>query len=218
MANEPDIVIKEVLGDKRIAFRGLDSLDISEQDNENWVEDYEDALIELSNVEEEGYQGAELAWNAGRAVDMAGDEAKMAKLVRHSEIDIADPYTLQRYYNFYKMFNDGDYDPDYPVSVYTELAVAERSDAGRNALSNLNDADIIPRVYEVRAWAKCYEENDFSLHNAVKYLIRESRTQTDGLDSQQLIQGVSRIFLMAGDGDRQVDRDEVKEIVTSLQS
>lgn len=209
MPEEPDIVVREVMGEKRIAFRGLESLDISEKDDVNWVEDYEDALIELSDIEDSDLEGVELAWNAGRAVARAGDEAKFAKLVRQSEIDIADPYTLQRYHNFYKMFRQGDYDTDYPLSVYTELAITERVDKGRDAFDRLKEEGEIPRVYEVRAWAKCYQQNDFTTNNIVENILQESKTQTGDLDSEQLIEGVDRVLLMAGIEDRDVDQEGV---------
>lgn len=215
MSNDPNIEIIELRGTKRIGFRGMKNLQRSEEELRAWVDEYEQGLIAIDDAVED-YDGLEQWWHIGKAVDKAVEDsegrAELAKLTRHSGLDI-DQYTLKRYQNFYRMFPDEDYDPGVPRSIYTELAVGQRLDAGREAYDRMVEVEGRPRVYEVRAWGKCFEADDFSLPTVVHNVIEEGKTQTNELDSQKLLEGTRWVILMSGGDVDDLTIDPIREAI-----
>lgn len=215
MSNDPNIEIIELRGTKRISFRGMENLQRSEEELRSWVDEYEQGLIAIDDAIED-FDGLEQWWHIGEAVENAiGDSegrAELAKLTRHSGLNI-DEYTLKRYQNFYQMFPEGDYDTEIPRSIYTELAIGQRLKAGRKAYDRIVEANGTPRVYEVRAWGKCFEADDFSLSTIAHNVIEEGKTQTNEIGSEKIFEGTKWVIIMSGGNVDDVTFERVQEAI-----
>lgn len=213
--DEPNIIIREAWGDeKEVGFRGIEHIDMPEEEMMELIGKYGDTLIALDEIDNK-YDGIEWCWHVGRVVSQMDDRGDFAKLNRFTDIDIGDDWTLMRYLNFYKLFPDGDYDPRISKSVYFEFAVGERLEESRKAYSqlmNFHDGDDIinPTVYEVRTWANI---EDIDMKNIVETIQREAKGQTSNLDIDQIFRGVRRVLIMKGRNPGKVDKEDLLPII-----
>jgi len=213
-SKQPNIIIREAWGDeKEVGFRGIEHIDMPEDEMMDLIEKYGDTLIELEEIDEK-YDGLEWCWQVGRVVSQMDDRGEFAKLNRYSDIDIGDDWTLMRYVNFYELFLDGDYEPDLSKSVYFEFTVGQRLEESKKAyerLMNHYDDEIInPTVYEVRAWANT---DSLNINNIIQTIQREAKGQTSNLDSDKIHRGVRRVFIMKGEDPDRVDKDDITEVL-----
>lgn len=208
---EPNIVIREAWGnEKEVGFRGIEHIDMPEQEMLDLIDKYGDILIKLDEVEDK-YEGLDWCWHIGRIVSQMDDRGDFAKLNRYTDIDIGDDWTLLRYVNFYKLFPDGDFHPDISKSVYFEFAVAERIEGSKRAyerLVNYNDGEIInPAIYEVRTW---FNTESFELSAVVNCLLEEAKGQTTNLNIDKIHRGVRRVYIMEGKDPDIVERTKIQ--------
>ncbi len=216
---EPNIVIREAWGEeKEVGFRGIEHIDMPEEQMRDLIDKYGETLIELDEIDQE-YDGLEWCWHVGRVVHDMDDRGEFAKLNRYSDIDIGHDWNIRRYVNFYQLFPEGGYDDRISKSVYLELCITERLEKGKKAYQRLvsyhEGADVVnPSVYEVRAWVNT---DNFDVENIVESLKEEAATQTTDLGIEQLHRGVRRVLIMNGDNPGTVEREDVQEAVEQLQ-
>lgn len=214
-SNEPNIVIREAWGnEKEVGFRGIEHIDMPEEEMMDLINKYGNTLIELDKIDNR-YDGIEWCWQVGRVVSQMDDRGDFAKLNRYSDIEIGDDWTLMRYLNFYKLFPNGGYDERVSKSVYFEFAVGERlekSEKAYNRLVEYPDGDDIvnPSVYEVRTWANA---DTLDIEKIVGILQDEAKGQTSNLDVNKVHRGVRRVFIMEGENPEQVDKNRVAEVL-----
>jgi len=213
-SKEPNIIIREAWGDeKEVGFRGIEHIDMPEEEMMDLIEKYGDTLIELDEIDKE-YEGLEWCWQVGRVVSQMDDRGDFAKLNRYSDIDIGDDWTLLRYVNFYKLFPEGGYDQRLSKSVYFEFTVGQRLEKAKKAYDRLmnwhsDDQIINPTIYEVRAWANT---ESLEIKDIVQTIEREAKGQTSNLDVDKIYRGVRRVYMMKGEDPEQVDKDDIHEV------
>lgn len=216
-SNEPNIIIREAWGDeKEVGFRGIEHIDMPEEEMMDLIEKYGDTLILLDEIDKK-YEGIEWCWHVGRVVSQMDDRGDFAKLNRYSDIDIGDDWTLMRYVNFYRLFPDGDFDQRLSKSVYFEFTVGERLEESRKAYKRLinypeGDEILNPTVYEVRAWANT---DDLDIESVVENIKREAEGQTSNLDIDKIHRGVRRVFIMEGENPEEVDKSDITEVLNN---
>lgn len=213
-SKEPNIIIREAWGDeKEVGFRGIEHIDMPEEEMMDLIEKYGDTLIELDEIDNE-YEGLEWCWHVGRVVSKMDDRGDFAKLNRYTDIDIGDDWTLLRYVNFHKLFPGGGYDQRFSKSVYFEFAVGQRLEKSKKAYDRLmnwhtGDQIINPTIYEVRAWANT---ESLEIKDIVQTIKREAKGQTSNLDVDKIHRGVRRVYIMKGEDPEQVDKDDIHEV------
>jgi len=213
-SKEPNVIIREAWGDeKEVGFRGIEHIDMPEDEMMELIDKYGDTLIALDEIDKE-YDGLEWCWHVGQVVSQMDDRGDFAKLNRYTNIDIGDDWTLIRYVNFYELFPDGDYNPEISKSVYFELTVQERMEKSEEAYNRLidyyDDKFINPTVYEVRAWATT---DSLNVRNIVKAIQREAKGQTSSLDVENIHRGVRRVLIMAGKDSKSVEKEDIERVV-----
>jgi hypothetical protein len=213
-SKDPNIIIREAWGEeKEVGFRGIEHIDMPEEEMMELIDKYGDTLIELDKIDEE-YEGLEWCWQVGRIVSQMDDRGAFAKINRYTDIDIGDDWTLIRYVNFYKLFPEGNFDSRLSKSVYFELAIGERlqeSKKAYNRLINYQDGDeiILPSVYEVRAWANI---ETLDIQKIVETIKREARGQTSNLNDEKILRGVRRVLIMKGEDPERVDKEDIAKV------
>jgi len=214
-SKEPNVVIREAWGDeKEVGFRGIEHIDMPEEEMIELIDKYGDLLIELDSIDNK-YGGLEWCWQVGRVVSKMNNRGDFAKLNRYSDINIGDDWTLMRYLNFYKLFPDGGYDERMTKSVYFEFAVGERIEKSEKAYSRLveyheGDDIVNPAVYEVRTWANI---DTLDIEEVVETLQDEAEGQTSSLDVDKVYRGVRRVFIMEGKNPERVDKSRVAKVL-----
>jgi len=210
----PNIIIREAWGDeKEVGFRGIEHIDMPEEEMMDLIEKYGDTLIELDEIDNE-YEGLEWCWHVGRVVSQMDDRGDFAKLNRYTDIDIGDDWTLLRYVNFYKLFPESGYDQRLSKSVYFEFAVGQRLEKSKKAYDRLmnwhtDDQIINPTIYEVRAWANT---ESLEIKDIVQTINREAKGQTSNLDVDKIHRGVRRVYIMKGEDPEQTGKDDIHEV------
>lgn len=213
-SKEPNVIIREAWDDeKEVGFRGIEHIDMPEDEMIELIDKYGDTLIALDDIDEE-YDGLEWCWHVGRVVSQMDDQGDFAKLNRYTDIDIGDDWTLMRYVNFYELFPDGDYNREISKSVYFELTVRERMDESEESyyrlINHYDDKIINPTVYEVRAWATT---DSLNVRNVVDAIQREAKGQTSNLDIEKIHRGVRRVLIMAGEDPESVEKEDIERVV-----
>ena len=214
-SKEPNIVIREAWGDeKEVGFRGIEHIEMPEEEMLDLIDKYGDTLIALDEIDEE-YDGLDWCWHVGEVVSQMNNKGDFAKLNRYTDLDIGDDWTLLRYINFYKLFPKKGFDDRISKSVYMEMCVGERLDEARKAYENLvnfhGGSDIIvPAVYEVRAWANT---PSFDVESIVGVLQEEAKGQTSNLDTDKLHRGVKRVLIMEGKDPEGASKEKVIQVM-----
>jgi len=214
-SKEPNVVIREAWGDeKEVGFRGIEHIDMPEEEMLDLIDKYGDTLIALDEIDKE-YDGLEWCWYVGEVVSQMDDRGDFAKLNRYTDISIGDDWTLLRYVNFYKLFPEKEFDPRISKSVYLEMCVGERLDKARKAYENLVSFDegddiIAPAVYEVRAWANT---STFDVESIINILQEEAKGQTSNLNADKLHRGVKRVLIMEGKDLEETSKDDVIQVM-----
>lgn len=199
---EPDIIVREVRGEKKVGFRGMQYIDKPESEMRELVERHGDTIIAFYEADET-LEGPDKFWRFGEIINKytSGDvkSSDLEELLRYSTLDIAQKYDLKLYYNFYKMFPNKGYDSNYPWTIYREMVVDKRIEQSKEVFTRLQSGledGASPRTYEYRAYLKC---ESFDLIHIIKALYSLGEDQTSNLTVEKLIEGVQRVRIMAGE-------------------
>lgn len=212
---EPNIIVREIRGKKKVGFRGMEYIEKPESEMRELVEEKGDAIIEFHDTEED-LTGPDKYWNYGRLVEEYTDEGlneELRELLNYSTLDIAQSYDLRLFHNFYKMFPEGEYDPDYPWAIYREMVVDKRFEESQDVFKRLQeqmDDEATPRTYEYRAFLKC---DTYDLPSILEALYGLGSNQTSGLDVGKAAEGARRVRIMAGEDPSDVSEDRVEKII-----
>jgi hypothetical protein len=196
---EPNIIVREIRGEKKVGFRGIEYIDKPESEMRELVEKRGDAIIEFYETEEE-YNSPDKQWQFGRIVnEYARDQGSDIKqLLKYSTLDIAQSYDLKLFQNFYNCFPEGGYNSDYPWALYREMFVSKRIEDSKKVYERLEtglEEDVVPRTYEYRAYLRC---DGYELDDILEALHELGSRQTSGLTGEKAAEGVRRIRIMAG--------------------
>lgn len=211
--DQPNIIVEEIRGKKRVGFRGMQYIDTPESEMRELVEDYGDAIIALYETNEQ-YETPDRQWHYGRIIDdhVEDDLSGLTQLWQYSTLEVAQRYDLKLYRNFYQLFPDGEYDSDYPWALYSDMVKDKRMDESRAVFNRLQeglDDDEVPRTYEYRAFLDC---DSYGVLQAVQALHDIGESQTGKLTTERLVEGVKRIRIMAGEDPSAVTPDRVESV------
>lgn len=210
---EPNIIVEEIRGKKRVGFQGMRYIDTPESEMRELVEEHGDAIIALYEVEEE-YESPDREWHYGRVIDehVEDDLTGLTQLWEYSTLEVAQRYDLKLYRNFYRLFPNGEYDSDYPWALYSDMVKDKRLDKSRRVFDRLQsglDDDERPRTYEYRAYLNC---DSYGVIQAAQALQEIGESQTGKLTTERLVEGVKRIRIMAGEDPSVVTPERVEAV------
>lgn len=210
--NQPNIIVEEIRGKKRVGFQGAQYIDTPESEMRELVEDYGDAIIALYEANEE-YESPDRQWHYGRIIDenVEDDLSRLTQLWQYSTLEVAQRYDLKLYRNFYQLFPDGEYDSDYPWALYSDMVKDKRMDMSRRVFDRLQEGldDEVPRTYEYRAYLNC---DNYGVREGVQALHNIGESQTGQLTTERLVEGVRRIRIMAGEDPSVVTPDQIENV------
>ncbi|MDB2265726.1 hypothetical protein PM025_16630 [Halorubrum ezzemoulense] len=213
---EPNIVVREVRGEKKVGFRGMEYVDMPESEMRDMVNEFGDTIIELYEADNE-YEGLEKYWSFGKIIeDHTGgdvDNSKLDEILRYSTLDISQTYDLKLWHNFYQMFPNGRYDPAIPWSIYRDMVVDKRIEESKDVFDRLQsglNGDESPRTYEYRAFLRCDSYNTKHIVEVFKDL---GKNQTSNMTLEKLVEGVERVKIMSGENTSDVSREELKQVL-----
>lgn len=214
---QPNIIVEEIRGKKRVGFRGMQYIDTPESEMRELVVEYGDAIIALYEANEQ-YETPDRQWHYGRIIDehVEEDLSGLTQLWEYSTLEVAQRYDLKLYRNFYKLFPNGEYDSDYPWALYSDMVKDKRMDESREVFDRLQeglDDDEVPRTYEYRAFLDC---DSYGVLQAVQALCDIGESQTGKLTTERLVQGAKRIRIMAGEDPSAVTPDRVEGVREGL--
>lgn len=210
---EPNIIVEEVRGKKRVGFQGTKYIETPESEMRELVEDHGDAIIALYEVEEE-YDSPDREWHYGRVIDqhVEDDLSGLTQLWQYSTLEVAQRYDLKLYRNFYQLFPDEGYDSDYPWALYSGMVKDKRLDESREVFDRLQtvlDDDERPRTYEYRGYLNC---DNYDIIQATQALHEIGESQTGRLTTERLVEGVKRIRIMAGEDPSVVTPERIEAV------
>lgn len=212
-SDKPNIIVEEIRGKKRVGFRGMEYIDKPESEMRELVEEFGDAIIALYEVEKE-YESPDRQWHYGRVIDEHVDDdlSGLTQLWQYSTLEVVQRYDLKLYWNFYRLFPDGEYDSDYPWAMYSDMVKDKRMDESRGVFDRLQtelEDDEVPRTYEYRAYLKC---DSYGVAQAVQTLHELGESQTGKLTTERLIEGVKRIRIMASEDPSVVTAERIESV------
>lgn len=124
----PRVDVIEVRGEKRVAFEGLEYLDLSSDQEADILDRYEELLITLDDLAD-SHDGVDRAWHIGKTLveyDVGQDtEITLADVAKYNSIDV-DERRMTYYRNVYRFFPDRSYDDRHTVTALGELASRSR--------------------------------------------------------------------------------------------
>jgi hypothetical protein len=124
----PRVDVIEVRGEKRVAFEGLEYLDLSSDQEADILDRYEELLITLDDLAD-SHDGVDRAWHIGKSLvkyDVGQDtEITLADVAKYNSIDV-DERRMTYYRNVYRFFPDRSYDDHHNVTALGELASRSR--------------------------------------------------------------------------------------------
>lgn len=197
--DQPNIIVEEVRGKKRVGFRGMQYIDKPEAEMRELVEEHGDVIIALYEINEE-YDSPDRQWHYGRVIDehVEDDLSGLTDIWQYSTLEVVQRYDLKLYRNFYQLFPDGDYDSHYPWALYSDMVKDKRMDKSKEVFDRLQAAlgdDERPRTYEYRAYLNC---DNYGVIQTVQALHDIGESQTGKLTAERLVEGAKRIRIMAG--------------------
>lgn len=214
---EPNIIVEEVRGKKRVGFQGTKYIETPESEMRELVEDHGDAIIALYEVEEE-YDSPDREWHYGRVIDehVEDDLSGLTQIWQYSTLEVAQRYDLKLYRNFYQLFPNEGYDSDYPWALYSGMVKDKRLDESREVFDRLHaalDDEERPRTYEYRGYLNC---DSYEVTQAVRALHNIGESQTGKLTTERLVEGVKRIRIMAGEDPSVVTSERAETVRDEL--
>lgn len=214
--DEPNIIVEEIRGKKRVGFQGMGAIDKPESEMRELVEKHGDAIIALHEVAE-GYDAPDRQWHYGRIIDehVEEDLSGITQLWKYSTLEVVQRYDLKLYRNFYRLFPDGEYDSSYPWALYSDMVKDKRMEESREVFDRLQaglDGES-PRTYEYRAYLDC---DSYGVIQAIQALYDLGEGQTGRLTTDRLVEGAKRIRIMAGKDPSVVTPERVQAVCESF--
>lgn len=210
----PNIVVKEIRGEKKVGFSGLKYIEDSESELRQLVEEWKETIIALHEADE--LDTPEREWKFGRIVEErveTGDNLELKQILNYSTLDIAQSYDLKIFRNFYNMFPEGDFNKELSWALYRDMLVDKRLDEFHDVYDHIVEDipdDETVRTYEYRAYLNA---DDYKIISVVQALYDLGKGQTSGLTLQKATEGVRHIRAMAGESTETVSEETVNEII-----
>lgn len=213
---EPRIDVIEVRGEKRVAFEGLEYLDLSTDEEDDILDRYEELLIRLDDIADQ-YDGVDRAWHIGRTLveyNVGQDTTiTLTDVAKYNSIGV-DERRMTYCRNVYEFFPDQRYDNQHSVTALGELASRSRGQ-GRVAeastgYSRLREANLELRRNDIFAW---YDLADADYERSLEGIATAVAQYYD--DPQQLADSVHRVSLIAGFDIEAESRDRIIDAVKS---
>lgn len=210
----PNIVVREIRGEKKVGFRGLEYIERDEEELRRLVKKRKETIIRLHEANERGSPQRE--WEFGRVVESTasgGENSELKDILNYSTLNIAQSYDLKLFRNFYRMFPDGEFDEELPWALYREMLVDKRLDEFHEVYSriieDIPDNETV-RTYEYRAYLNA---DDSDVVSIIKALYNLGERHTSGLTPEKTTEGVRHIRVMAGEDHDVVSEEQVSEII-----
>lgn len=126
--SEPRVDVIEIRGEKRVAFEGLQYLELSTDEEDDILDRYEELLIRLDDIDDE-YEGVGCAWHIGKALvefNVGQDtEITLSDVAKYNSIDV-DERRMTYCRNVYSFFPNQGYDERHSITALGELASRSR--------------------------------------------------------------------------------------------
>lgn len=210
---DPNIVVREIRGEKKVGFRGLKYVEKDEAELRELVQKKEDTIIALH--EADTYDSPYREWKVGQIVEeTAGDDrSDLNDILKYSTLNIAQSYDLKLFQNFYRMFPDGNFSEELPWALYREMLVDKRLDEFHDVYNRIIKnipSDETVRTYEYRVYLNL---EDYDVVSILEELYELGKHQTSGLTPEKASEGVQHVREMAGEDPEAGSVDRVSEII-----
>lgn len=211
---EPRVDVIEVRGEKRVAFEGLEYLDLSTDEEDDILDRYEELLIRLDDIADE-HDGVNRAWHIGRTLveyDVGQDtEITLTEVAKYNSIDV-DERRMTYCRNVYEFFPDQRYDNQHSVTALGELASRSRGqgrqDEAAAGYDRLLEAGLELRRNDIFAW---YDLADAEFERSLEGIAAAVAQYYD--QPQQIVDSIHRVSLLAGFDIRSESRERIVDSV-----
>lgn len=217
---EPRIDVIQVRGEKRVAFEGLEYLDLSTDEEDDILDRYEEFLIRLDDIADQ-YDGVDRAWHIGRTLveyNVGQDTTiTLTDVAKYNSIGV-DERRMTYCRNIYEFFPDQRYDNQHSVTALGELASRSRGqgreEEASTGYSRLREANLELRRNDIFAW---YDLADADYERSLEGIAAAVAQYYE--DPQQLADSVQRLSLLAGFDIEAESRDRIIDAVkTNLET
>lgn len=197
--SEPRVDVIEIRGEKRVAFEGLQYLELSVDEEDDILDRYEELLIRLDDIAEE-YTGVDRAWHIGETLvefDVGQDtEITLADVAKYNSIGV-DERRMTYCRNVYRFFPDQEYDDRHSVTALGELASRsrgqEREEEAAEGYSRLREVGLQLTRNDIFAW---YDLEAEGYDRTLEGIAAAAAQYYD--DPQNMADSVQRVSLLAG--------------------
>jgi hypothetical protein len=211
---DPNIVVREIRGEKKVGFRGLKYVERDEKELRKLVEQKKESIISLH--EADNRDSPQREWLFGKVVEQTAegeDNSELKEILDYSTLNISQSYDLKLFRNFYNKFTDGDFSEELPWALYREMLVDKRlgefHDVYRRIIKDIPDDESV-RTYEYRAYLNA---DNCSTAAILESLYNLGERHTSGLTPQKASEGARHIRTMAGEDPEVVSEQKVSEII-----
>lgn len=211
---DPNIVVREIRGEKKVGFRGLKYIERDEEELRKLVEEKKESIVSLHEANERDTPQRE--WLFGQVVEQTaeGEESSdLKEILNYSTLDIAQSYDLKLFRNFYKMFPSGDFSEELPWALYRDMLVDKRLDEFHEVYNRIIEHipdDESVRTYEYRAYLNA---DGYNVTSILESLYDIGEHHTSGLTPKKASEGARHIRTMAGEDPEVISEQKVRKII-----
>lgn len=209
---DPNIVVREIRGEKKVGFRGLEYVERDESELRQLVEEKSETIIALHEADD--LESPDREWKFGQIIENSSEEednTELENILKYSTLNIVQSYDLKLFRNFYRMFPDGDFDKDLPWALYREMLVDKRLDEFHEVYERM--VQEIPeherlRTYEYRVYTSV---DEYNIGNILEALFDLGKRHTSSLTARKAAEGVRHVRAMAGKDQEGISEESVGE-------
>lgn len=196
---EPRVDVIEIRGQKRVAFEGLEYLDLSVDEETDLLDRYEEILIRLDDIADE-YDGVDRAWHIGQTLteyDVGQDtEITISDVAKYNSIDV-DERRMAYCRHVFRFFADQEYDPTHSVTALGELASRSRgqgrAEEARAGYQRLRASGLELTRNDIFAW---YDLADPEFDRTLDGIVAAVTQYYD--HPQNMVNSIQRVSLLTG--------------------
>jgi hypothetical protein len=212
--SEPQVDVIEVRGEKRVAFQGLQYLELSIDEEDDLLDRYEELLIRLDDIADE-YDGVNRAWHIGKTLveyNVGQDtEITLADVAKYNSIDV-DERRMTYCRNVYQFFPDQKYDEQHSVTALGELASRSRGqgreDEATTGYTRIREAGLEMTRNDIFAWWDLADADYDRSLNGITAAVAQYYDHP-----QNMIDSIHRVSLLAGFDIESESREQIIEVL-----